>query len=435
MSITWTIEQILALAPDVRTRNASQRLAKPAAWHEIGATPTVAWGIAAAPREQLRYQSQIDLTEPAFRCNCTSRRRPCEHALALFMLVTEHPPADLATAPPDWVTQPQGGDIYVADAHSQRERRQERHAKICAGMAELGIWLADLLRNGLADVRHASSSFWDEAAARLVDAEAETVARQLRDLSSIPASGKPDWPEKLLTKLGRLQLLVEGYQRFDSLPPETQADLQTAVGWHPHPSEFKNQPRWRDQWVIMGRHTQQDKELQIRRTWLWSQQHQRPALVRDYAVGPQTLDNSLQPGQVIDADLAYYPSAAPLRAFIAHSHATPTALSRVAGYPSIAQAHSHYTRALAANPWLNTYPLALLRVIPVHHNGDWFLRDEENHTLPVVPGFEQGWHLQALSGGRPLALFGEWNGDHLRPLTIAADGRWLQLALLKGVAA
>ncbi|MCA9995480.1 MAG: hypothetical protein KDE56_07030 [Anaerolineales bacterium] len=231
MSVTWTIEQILALAPDVRTRNASHRLLKPEAWQEMGVTTTVAWGIVASTREQLRYQSQIDLTAPAFRCNCNSRSRPCEHALALFTRATEQP---ITTAtPPDWVTQPQDSDIYVADARSQQERRQERHGKICAGMAELGMWLADLLRNGLADVRQMPNSFWDEAAARLVDAEAETVARQVRDLSSIPAGGKPDWPEKLLAKLGRLQLLVEGYQRFDSLPPETQADLKTAVGWLP----------------------------------------------------------------------------------------------------------------------------------------------------------------------------------------------------------
>lgn len=432
MSVTWTIEQILALAPDVRTRNASHRLLKPEAWQEMGATTTVAWGIVASPREQLRYQSQIDLTVPAFRCTCNSRHRPCEHALALFIRATEQP-TTLAT-PPDWVTQPQDSDIYVANARSQQERQQERHAKVCAGMVELGIWLADLLRNGLADVRQMPNSFWDEAADRLVDAEAEMVARQVRDLSSLPASGKPDWPEKLLTKLGRLQLLVEGYQRFDSLPTETQADLKTAVGWLPDPADLASQPRWRDQWVVMGRHTQKEKELQIQRTWLWSQKHQRPALIRDYAVGPQKLDNSLLPGQVIDADLAYYPSAAPLRAAVVENHTAPTSLSRVAGYPSIPQAHGYYARALAANPWLNNYPLALLRVTPWQRGGNWFVRDEANHALPLVPGFEQGWHLQALSGGRPLALFGEWNGEHLRPLTVAAEGRWLQLALLKGVA-
>ena len=33
-----------------------------------------------------------------------------------------------------------------------------------------------------------------------------------------------------------------------------------------------------------------------------------------------------------------------------------------------------------------------------------------------------------------LLLFGEWDGTYLHPLTVAAEGRWLQINTLRGVA-
>ena len=37
----------------------------------------------------------------------------------------------------------------------------------------------------------------------------------------------------------------------------------------------------------------------------------------------------------------------------------------------------------------------------------------------------QGWALLALSGGQPLSLMGEWNGETLRPLAAQGlDGVW-----------
>lgn len=62
------------------------------------------------------------------------------------------------------------------------------------------------------------------------DAQAPGVARQLREMASIPHSGA-GWQERLLEKLGRLYLLLEGFKRLDTLPSATQADIKTLVGW------------------------------------------------------------------------------------------------------------------------------------------------------------------------------------------------------------
>jgi hypothetical protein len=55
------------------------------------------------------------------------------------------------------------------------------------------------------------------------------------------------------------------------------------------------------------------------------------------------------------------------------------------------------------------------------------VRDADGYVLPLRPGFEQGWRLLALSGGHPLAAFGEWDGDHFLPLSAWAEGRFVSL--------
>ncbi len=72
---------------------------------------------------------------------------------------------------------------------------------------------------GLASAQGESPRFWEERAARLVDAQAPGLARLVRELAGIPASSE-GWPERLLERLGRLHLVVEGYKRLDSLPPD-----------------------------------------------------------------------------------------------------------------------------------------------------------------------------------------------------------------------
>lgn len=39
------------------------------------------------------------------------------------------------------------------------------------------------------------------------------------------------WQARLLERLGRLHLLLEGFKHLDMLPPETQVDLRTQIGW------------------------------------------------------------------------------------------------------------------------------------------------------------------------------------------------------------
>ncbi|MEL7225911.1 MAG: hypothetical protein AAGL17_13920 [Cyanobacteria bacterium J06576_12] len=48
-------------------------------------------------------------------------------------------------------------------------------------------------------------------------------------------------------------------------------------------------------------------------------------------------------------------------------------------------------------------------------------------TYQIQPAFSQGWEILAMSGGRALAVFGEWNGETLLPLSVWSENKFMAL--------
>jgi hypothetical protein len=447
MAATWSTEQVLALAPDAGSAKAGKDLANPRKWSGLGRDEVAAWGecqgSGASP-----YQAKIDLGEPAFHCTCPSHKFPCKHALGLFLLLAQQPAAFTAGTPPAWVAdwlaarakreeqkakkaqkaeQP-AGEVDPEQARRAAERQQksaaERQAKVDAGLNDLDRWLGDLARRGLAAVRGEPYSFWEWPAARMVDAQAPGVARWIRDMAGIPSSGD-GWQDRLLERLGRLSLLLEGYRRLDQLPAETRADIRALVGWTQSQEELLASAGVRDRWAVLGQRVEDDDRLRVQRRWLRGESTGRDALVLHFAHGVQPLDASLVPGTVIDAELVFFPGAYPLRALVKTRHAQPDSLAAWPGFAAVEEALAAYASALACNPWVERFPLALRDVVPVARDGSWAVRDAAGQVLALSPKFVRAWTLMALGGGRPLSLFGEWDGDACLPLGIWADGRFL----------
>src|SRR5690606_14667905 len=92
------------------------------------------------------------------------------------------------------------------------------------------------------------------------------------------------------------------------------------------------------------------------------------------------------------------------------------------GHPSITAALAGFAAALARCPWLERSLLALRDVTPLVRDATLFVIDRDGRALPIAPEFRKPWHLAALSGGRPFHLYGEWDGQRLLPLGVAADG-------------
>jgi hypothetical protein len=66
-----------------------------------------------------------------------------------------------------------------------------------------------------------------------------------------------------------------------------------------------------------------------------------------------------------------------------------------------------------------------LRVVPVRRENQCFLRDEAGNLLPLAQSFDKVWKLSAVCGGQPAAIFAEWNGETLLPLSVRAENEFI----------
>lgn len=440
MSATWTQEQILALAPDASSAKNGRTLATSRKWSSLGCSEKAAWGYCQGSGKE-PYKTQIDLTEPAFKCSCPSRKFPCKHGIALFLLFVNEKQLFTENSPPEWVydwlearsqrqvkkeakVKTEEKIKKEADPQAQAKRAAKRFDKVTAGMQDLEVWLRDLVSNGLAAAQERPLSFWDDAAARLVDAQASGVARLVREMGSISHSGM-GWQERLLSQLGRVYLLTEAFKSLESLPIEVQADIRTQIGFSQNQQELSTKQGVNDSWLILGQSLAEEDRLRVQRNWLLGKQTQQKALILNFAHGKQPLDISLVPGSCINAELVFFESAYPLRAIVKNREDEFTQIDTMPGYSNISNMIKEYSQALAKNPWIEQFPAPMNQVIPIKQNDSWFIRDEDKHLLPVKSRFKNNWQLLALSGGYPIDIFGEWDGEYFLPVSVWVDNRYV----------
>ncbi|WP_304523612.1 SWIM zinc finger family protein [Actinocorallia sp. API 0066] len=288
------------------------------------------------------------------------------------------------------------------------ERRAER---VDDGIAEFGRWLRDQVSRGLAAAERAPYALWDDAARRLVDAQAGALAGQVKTLASVPRGGGR-WPEHLLEEYGLLHLLVRAYAKAESLSPGLRETVRTRIGYTTPREEVLAGPHVRDTWSVLGVRETQADNLSTRRTWLRGTTTGRPALLLSFAAPGRTHDPTPPPGTEVDASLAFHPAAQPLRALIAHQHAPPRPATPQG--TSVTTLLAEYATALARDPWLDHWPTTLTNV-RLARTTPLQIVDPEGDALPLHT--PSPWHLLALSGGTPFTLTGEWTPTGLHPLT------------------
>ncbi|HEX2915332.1 MAG TPA: SWIM zinc finger family protein [Chloroflexia bacterium] len=441
MTTTWTTEQILNLAPDPASAKAGKELATRRKWVTLGTSEAALWGECQGSAKT-PYQTQLDLSgEVAFKCSCPSRKLPCKHSLGLFLLYEKEPQSFEQLEPPQWVSawlqarqqrseqqakkreqKPKNGE--VSDPAAQARRAAERLARAQAGVQDFKLWLADLLRQGLAGAQLQSYQFWDKPAARLVDAQLPGLARQVRALAGIPVSGK-GWQSRLLERLGKIHLQLEGFQRLESLPETLQADLRGLLGWTQNQDELLAQSGLRDFWSVVGQTVEEQERLRVRRTWLWGRECGKTALLLHFAHNTQPFEINLLPGSSFEAEIVYFPGSFPVRALIRQQYGPFMPYCQALKGTLIETALQDYAEALSVNPWLEELPVMLQAVVPARAGAEWYLRDEAGSNLPVNPGFSQAWNLLALSGGKPLTVFGLWNGSYFSPSSAVTEGHFV----------
>ena len=427
----WTVDDVLRLAPDAKSAGVARRLSLTGVWSQLGSSGSLVWGRCQGSARD-PYQVTVDLGEPSFACTCPSRKLPCKHSLALLMLwasgngsvAEQDRAADFAA---EWVHRlaakaPAGDRAPAAppDPEAQAKRLAERIATMSDGIDEFERWLFDLVRQGLASARHQPYAFWDGAAARLVDAQLPGLAERVRAIPGLLHTPNR-WADDLLRELTRGYLAVSAWRRREDLPADVEGDLRVVLGWPRRTEEvLAAGERVTDRWAVVGLRHEGDARIQSQRTWLLGEASGHSALILDFAAAGATLAVAQVIGSVVEAELAFYPGSEPRRALFTGDRPAVGSTAALRG-TTIEAALDRAATLLAANPFADRVPVALASVVPVVDADRRLVADPEGAAL-ALGGDAELLLLLALSGGEPVDVFGEWDGEALRPLTVAAHG-------------
>lgn len=432
----WTAQRVLQLAPDPASAKAGQGLASPRKWVTSGHDAQAVWGECQGSGSK-PYQVQVDLSEPAFKCSCPSRKFPCKHGLGLMLIYA----ADQITAAaekPAWVTEWLASRAERAekakakaeappkpvDEAAQAKRREKRMERVGEGLASLKLWVHDLVRNGVATAPSRGYAFFDEPARRMIDAQASGVAGRIASLGAIASSGA-GWERPFVDELATLDLLIRAYERLDQLPDTTRDDVLAALGLPIAQDDVLALPPVKDRWQVIAQEITQEDRLRVSKSWLWGTTTRRPALVLAFAHGSQPFATPLVPGFSLDAELCYCPGNG-VRAAV-KTRGEMTAIAALDGFDSLDALCDAAANLRAQQPWLGEVVLPIRGLTLSRDGNAWSLIDRQSRALPAVLPEAAGWTLLAVSGGSPVDLSAGFDGHRLRPLSVLADGEFRSL--------
>ena len=411
-----TAAQIQALASDAGSLKRARGTAKRGKWQNLGRSDLAVWGEC---KGSATYRVKTELSTLTLTCSCPSRVRPCKHSLAMMLLAADDVAAFAVTSEPDWVVDWLKGrqDRRAAkeakaaapktpvDAAAAAKRVAQHEARVVQGLAAHRRWLEDILLDGLGALEVKPFSFWEGQAARMADAQAPGLRRWLLRVGDQVGVGE-DWPLKVLDELGRMALLMEAYGRQDSLPPALVHDVRRTVGWTvSKASVLEDGEHISDRWLVFSQVIrQEDDRLHSRTTRLLGLDSRRHALVVEYAPMVPRFELALPLGQVLSAELAYYPSAAPDRAHVVSTAAVNSLSERPPG-GSVTELLDGAAEVLALHPWRRAVPGVLHDVRLVTE--PWAVVDAEGFSLPLAG---EPWGLLAASAGEPMDVLGSWEG-------------------------
>jgi hypothetical protein len=412
-------EQVLALAPDEPSKKAGKELAGPGKWVSKGANEQGLWGECQGSGKN-PYQTQVDLTNIAFKCSCPSRKFPCKHGIGLMLLYARQKDSFTDTTPPAWVaewlskrsaTEAKKAEAAEkpVDESAQAKRVQARERKVDGGIDELMLWIKDIVRNGLISMSQKRPFEFDTVARRMVDAQASGLGNMVSDLGAVNFR-EEGWQHEALDKLLSLYLVMQGYSQSDVLSEPMQQELRSLIGFQQNQEALKQQPGVKDEWLVLGKQSTQEENLIVDRFWLYGLQSQLPALILQFNVRHQSGKPQLLiiPGTTLQTELVFFPSNVPLRAIV-KDQVINTSRQLTPGFESWQQVTNKETELFATMPVRSERPYVVQQLTPVQHERQWCLKDQHQQLMPIRGGFKHIWKLLALSGGGPLnmALLGK----------------------------
>ena len=423
----------MALAPDDASRKAGKDLSSPSRWVTKGANELALWGECQGSGSK-PYQTQVDLNGMAFKCSCPSRKFPCKHGIGLMILYTRNPADFTTTVPPAWVSEWIAGreeketkkKEKPTNETAQAKRQLAREQSVEDGLAELLLWIKDIVRNGIIGIPEKDPSFFINMARRMIDAKAPGMANLVKAAGNLHFF-REGWQSEFTDLLVRMYLLIAGYTNKQQVSPALLEDLRSNIGFTQSQEELREQKGITDTWLVLGKQTEEEDSLTIERNWLYGTTTRQYALVLQFSAMSQPMVLNLMPGVFIQAELVYYPSAQPLRALI-KSQSITADIPPVTGFKNWQEVAEMETAFNSVLPLSSARPFLLQQVTPVLYEGSWWLADSSNSLVKVKDNFTGMYKLMAISGGLPLDLAVLGSENYYEPLGIWSRGQYFFLS-------
>ena len=87
--------------------------------------------------------------------------------------------------------------------------------------------------------------------------------------------------------------------------------------------------------------------------------------------------------------------------------------------PTLTEFLDRYSQTISTFPWIERLCLPLLGITPMLLDDKWWAIDAEGLALPMRLREDAGYKLMAVAGGQPVDIAAEYDGQTVRPLTVA----------------
>ena len=443
----FTEQQIEKLAPKESTFKAGKKLGVAAKWDSVEQSQRAIWGSVRGSGKK-PYLVQIDTSNIAYKCTCPSRQFPCKHAVGLLLVHCNEQSAFVKAKEPDYVEEwldkrakraekvdKEEKEITEEEKEkrsSAKAKRQDDKLKLTqAGVAELKLWLKDLVRIGLLELPKRPPSYFDSMIERMVDSKAPGLGGWVRALKNLPFKDQHIWQDQALEIIAKLFLLIKAADHLDQYSDSEQKAIKGLMGWTYNQKELSADPNCislKDCWLVLGSHAEMQDDLTITRYWLYGLDSGKDAIIiRFYNRFSAAEQLPIVEGTVIEAELAFYPGFDPHRAFIKKQKEV---IQSSGIEPQFMDSWQHYQDHLMqnvkANPWTNNRSglIADVKIVKLTQGLIAVDKDQKYKLLSNELDEDKVSTLLLNSIGAPINMAFVHRNDGILPLGLTVDNKY-----------
>ncbi len=302
---------------------------------------------------------------------------------------------------------------------------EDKKADMMAGAELLHSFCRDIISSGV----YEGKNIWIEKltylSERLVDLKMGSLGRQIRIFLKDLDKEESGWVELLLEQIGVWYPYGLNLKRILSNEILEEQDIIWLIwaGWTISKERLDSIPVVDDNWIVMGIVREKIEQLQTVRTWLFGEQGKRWAQHLEYLPPFQKTAFSWTIGKKYAAGMIFYPGENNYRVKIKELRTDSFATWPEVG-GSLDNLSSDTGRILAKTPFLLNYPVLIHSVHfrkygKVIRIADGFGKYISVHSATTI---KPEWLLLSLE--QELSVFGEWERDGLKVLSVGYKGEF-----------